>query len=236
MISSKSNEQYKILKSLTTKKGRLQHNAFLIEGSKIIEEAKKLNVKLTTYCPKGCDVDLANFLINSISDLESKPDMIAKVEIKKVNLDFKNSKRILYLDNVNDPGNVGTLIRSALAFNFDTVVFSNLDIYNQKITRSSRNATFSVNLIDEKDYKNIFTIFKKYGFKIYGALLSEDAKEINEINFDEKLVVVLGNEGHGISEQVLKILDEKIYIKINQKLESLNVAIAGAIIMNKINS
>ncbi|OYD27070.1 TrmH family RNA methyltransferase [Mycoplasma testudineum] len=232
MITSKDNPTYKYLKSLQTKKGRKQHSKFIIEGYKMIAEIKKKGINITTY-GKNADIEMAIDLLANISQLETNPEIIGVVNFLE-NTDILNSKKILYLDNVQDPGNVGTLLRSAVAFNFDTVVFRNIDIYNWKTIQASRNAHFDLKLIKENDNLDVLKQLHKQKFLILATNLHQNSKTIEEIKILDKLVLILGNEGHGISQEILAIDHQNILIKISSKIESLNVAIAGSILMEKV--
>lgn len=144
--------------------------------------------------------------------------------------------KTVILNNVSDPGNIGTILRSALAFEFDTVIIENIDIYNPKIIRSSLGAIFSnLNIISTSNLEEILKDLKAQNFKLYYTLLDVNAKKLNEVSFDnEKIAVVVGNEANGIDKNLIKYANEKVYIPI--AFESLNVASALAIILNKIRN
>ena len=138
--------------------------------------------------------------------------------------------KILFLDEINDPGNMGTLLRTALAFSYDLVVLSEncVSIYNEKVVNSSKGAIFQIPVVKGKlkDYKGTH--------KILVSNLSKNAVPLDEVELPEKFVLVLGNESHGVNKETRLLADQEIIIPINN-IDSLNVAVAGGILMNKIH-
>ena len=138
------------------------------------------------------------------------------------------SDKILILDGVQDPGNMGTLMRSACAFGFNTIFVGNgcVDIYNEKVIRSSQGAIFKLNFI----FGNVVEFVKNTPeYKVYGTNVVRGIP-LENVRYEGKIGVILGNEGNGISKEVDDLLLDNIYIPMNNT-ESLNVAIAGSIIM-----
>lgn len=132
---------------------------------------------------------------------------------------FKATNKInktVILNNVSDPGNIGTILRSALAFEFDTVIIENIDIYNPKIIRSSLGAIFSnLNIISTSNLEEILKDLKAQNFKLYYTLLDVNAKKLNEVSFDnEKIAVVVGNEANGIDKNLIKYANEKVIFQL----------------------
>ncbi|MDR0832122.1 MAG: RNA methyltransferase, partial [Bacillales bacterium] len=139
-------------------------------------------------------------------------------------------EKVLVLDNIQDPGNFGTIIRSALAFNFKTIIISNdtVDLYNPKVIQASQGSIFKVNVIRE-DKETIFNLLKDYQIVVTALKKAVDYKTIEIPN---KLALVLGNEGNGVSSFFLNKAHNIIKIIHNPEIESLNVATAGAILLN----
>jgi len=137
------------------------------------------------------------------------------------------SDRVLILDDISDPGNLGTLIRSAVAFGFTKIIVSNdtCDIYNAKVLRGSQGALFYAEIIKGDIVEEIN---KLKGYRIIGTSLEGKTLESQEIN--GKIALVLGNESRGMKSEILAICDDRFLIDINT-VDSLNVAIAGSIIM-----
>ncbi|MCK5867081.1 MAG: RNA methyltransferase [Mycoplasmataceae bacterium] len=226
MITSLTNEKIKNVAKLHKKKFRDQENKFIVEGFHLVEEAKKLGLVLEVYTSLDDNLESTYVSRGIIKKLSSTvtPQPILAVCRKPFNNIIGN--RILALDNIQDPGNVGTLIRSAKAFGFDTVVVNGVDVFNQKVIRSSQGAIFGINLIQSNDI-----IKDLKGIRKIGAILDKDAKTYDKLEINEPFALILGNEGNGITEEVISRLDDKIYIPI--EFESLNVASAGAILMNE---
>ena len=229
VIKSSDNKKYKSLKKLLTKKEREKTKTFLIEGKNIIEEAKKHN-KILTYITDDLNKVEDNIfyvdkkLKESLSSLKNSNEDIALVkylDIKKVSTDT-----ILLIDDVRDPSNLGTILRTALAFNIKDVVLSlnTVDLYNPKVLRASEGAIFSLNILRED---LIGFISKHKDYKVLSTSLK--ANDLKPLKTNKKMIVI-GNEGKGVSEEILKISDDYLKIPI-KNIDSLNVAIATSIIL-----
>jgi len=141
------------------------------------------------------------------------------------------TNQVLILEGIQDPGNLGTLLRSALAFNFKTVILDNtVDLYNDKVVRSTQGAMFYLNIINMKalDFIKDHPEYTIYGTALNGASLDSILPQKN-------IVIVLGNEGAGVSKELLNITSQNITIKTSD-VESLNVGVAGSIIMHYLNN
>ncbi|AAZ43977.2 TrmH family RNA methyltransferase [Mycoplasmopsis synoviae] len=237
IIKSKQNPLIKEYKKLQNKKYRKEKQQFLLEGFNLISEAKKYTNVITLESSKDLiykdSIRVDYEIIKHLSETKSPQSIIGVASfLKPTN---KINKTVI-LNNVSDPGNIGTILRSALAFEFDTVIIENIDIYNPKIIRSSLGAIFSnLNIISTSNLEEILKDLKAQNFKLYYTLLDVNAKKLNEVSFDnEKIAVVVGNEANGIDKNLIKYASEKVYIPI--AFESLNVASALAIILNKIRN
>lgn len=237
IIKSKQNPLIKEYKKLQNKKYRKEKQQFLLEGFNLISEAKKYTNVITLESSKDLiykdSIRVDYEIIKHLSETKSPQSIIGVASfLKPTN---KINKTVI-LNNVSDPGNIGTILRSALAFEFDTVIIENIDIYNPKIIRSSLGAIFSnLNIISTSNLEEILKDLKAQNFKLYYTLLDVNAKKLNEVSFDnEKIAVVVGNEANGIDKNLIKYANEKVYIPI--AFESLNVASALAIILNKIRN
>ena len=137
---------------------------------------------------------------------------------------------VLLLDHIQDPGNLGTIIRSSVAFNFPTIVCSEdtVDAYNDKVIRSSEGMIFNTNIIKD-NLISFIPYLKTLGYKIYGTDVI-NGKNIKTVN-EKKVAFVIGSEGKGVSIEVKELCDDFIYINMNEKCESLNAAVASSIIM-----
>lgn len=225
MITSSANPKIKDYAKLLQKKYRDDTGLFIVEGYHLVEEALKAKiVKEVLTCDEKFDGTLVSKeVIAKLSSTETPQDVVAIC--KKVTKELKGN-RVLALDNIQDPGNVGTLIRTARAFSWDAVLVKGVDIYSPKVIRSSQGAFFSMNVIQTQD---LTRSFKEY--EVVGAMLDKEATVYSSYKAASKVMLVLGNEGNGISGEVAKLLDKKVYIPID--FESLNVAQAGAILLNE---
>ena len=235
LIESINNEKAKYWRKIRTNKYINEYKEYIVEGEHLVKEAIKSGKAKTLIILNGYNYEssLETYIVNekvmtSISLLKTIPKIMCVVKLENIVSDY--GKKVVILDDVQDPGNVGTLIRTAYAFNFDTVVLSpnSANIYNDKVIRASQGMVFHLNIITE-DIKNIIPKLKNKGFKIYSTLMNGTIGP-EEIN-DEKFAFILGNEGSGIREEIKKMCDSSIKIPINKNCESLNVAITGAIIM-----
>jgi hypothetical protein len=229
IIKSSDNKKFKSLKKLLTKKEREKTKTFLIEGKNIIEEAKKHN-KILTYITDDLNKIEDNIfyvdkkLKESLSSLKNSNEDIALVKY----LDIKevSSDTILLIDDVRDPSNLGTILRTCLAFGIKDVVLSlnTVDLYNPKVLRASEGAIFSLNILRED---LISFISKNKDYKVLSTSLK--ANDLKALKINKKMIVI-GNEGKGVSEEILEISDDYLKIPI-KNIDSLNVAIATSIIL-----
>lgn len=234
-ITSKDNPRVKFAYSLKDKKYRKIHKMFLAETIKSLQMAVSLNRVVEVFTTDYLDLpeEIPQNLVSEeiIKKLSSNVNPEGVVFIAKIDEDeVKDANKILYLDDVSDPGNVGTLIRTALAFSFDLVVLSDNSVspYNEKVINSSKGAIFAIPVrVGEIDkYKGTH--------KIIVTNLSKSSTPLDEVEVPEKFVLVLGNESHGISKHSKSISDQEVIIPINN-IDSLNVSVAGGILMNKIH-
>lgn len=234
MITSTSNNTIKTLIKLKQKKYRDKTGYYLVEGEHLVEEAMKAKQVECLISTKDITSDLpivivSNEVMSKLSFTKSPQFIMAKCKIKKENK-LIDGKRYLILDDLQDPGNIGALIRTALAFSIDQVILSNncVDLYNDKLLRSMQGANFHINCIYD-DLKTVISTLKKNNVKIIGSAL-ENGQDIKQIKISEKMAFIVGNEGNGMNKDILQECDYVGYIPINT-IESLNVAIAGSIMM-----
>ena len=226
------------IKKLKDKKFRKNNDLFLVEGEKFCHDLLKLGIDIMYTITS--DKNLKNFpnvvvvdekTLNSLATTVTPQNVIC-VCVKK----FKENKpngNSLILDRIQDPGNVGTLIRSALAFNFsDIYLIDSADAYNEKVIRSSVGAVLSANihkisledLINEKD-----EIAENF---IVADMVGEKLKDFKKKN--GRIALIVGNEGAGVCDELIDISNIKLSIPMTNKIESLNAGVAGSIIMQKI--
>lgn len=238
IIESKENKKIKYLNKLRNNKYMNEEKKFIVEGKHLVEEAKKTGILIETYSTNEINYDVINNVVSSnvmqyISTLPSTPDVIGICKFipeKKV-----LGNKIIILDGVRDPGNLGTIIRSAMAFDIDTIVLSkdSVNKYNEKVVRATQGMLFKVNVI-ERDLLRFIPSLINDGYNVYGTDVV-NGKDITTVNKTGKIAIVMGNEGTGVSKEVRSLLKENIYININKACESLNVSVAASIIMYEIS-
>ena len=238
MIESANNEKIKEIRKLNDKKYRDESNLFLVEGDHLVKEAYKSgNLVKLIITEDIYDFDVEKLLVSdkvlqSISELNNTSVIGV---CKKVSTGLDLTKNIVILDGVQDPGNLGTIIRSCTAFNVDNLLLSKdtVDLYNSKVIRSTQGMIFNMNIVREDICKTI-NMLKENGYKIYGTNVVNGI-DIKDVKKDEKYAIIMGNEGNGISKEVSSLVDKNIYIKMNEKCESLNVAVSAAIILYELS-
>jgi TrmH family RNA methyltransferase len=148
----------------------------------------------------------------------------------------ENEKAII-LSSVRDPGNIGSVIRSAVAFGVDHIILSSdsADLYNPKTVRSAMGSLFRVKISIVSDLKNAVRRIVENGRRVYSAELSSNAKSLSEVGLKPSDVVIIGNEGHGIDAEISAVSTGSVYIPISKKTESLNASVAAAIFMWEIS-
>lgn len=238
MIESKENKKIKYLKRLRIPKFMKQEEKFIVEGENLVKEAFQSGILLETYSTKEVSYGVINTVITdevmeSISSLKSTSNVIGLC--KFINEDETLKDKIIILDNVQDPGNVGTIIRSSVAFGVDCVIlsFNSVNKYNEKLIRASEGMVFKQNVLT-KDLKYFIPYLKKNGYQVYGTDC-QNGTDVTKLGKNKKVAVVMGNEGTGVSSCVKSMLDKNIYIKIRDDCESLNVAVACSIIMYELS-
>ena len=243
VITSKDNEIIKHIKKLKEKKYREEYSEFIIEGIKMIEEAvlEKAQIRSIIICDdckvQGCIpnelmYEIAKFeciyvsekVFNSITDVINPQGILAVVKKNKVDeneIDY-SQENFLILDNIQDPGNMGTILRTADSLNINQIIVTkgSADVYNLKVVRSTMGAIFRIKVIKE---------LRKHKIKVFATDLKTD-KSIYDVDY-KKSAIVIGNEANGVSEEVLVEATQKIKIPMIGKTESLNAAVATSVIL-----
>ena len=229
----------KDLKKLNQKKYRDKTNLFLIEGEHLVKEAYQTgNLKeLLVLDGSSYNFDVpTNFVTSNvmsfISSLETPTDIIG---ICSKPCGAINGNHILILDEIQDPGNLGTIIRSSVAFNVDTIVISEkcADVYSPKVVRASQGMLFHINIVQGSLYE-IIPNLKEKGYQILGTKVT-DGNDIKTIAKNKKFAIIMGNEGSGVKSDILDLCDKYVYITMNDNCESLNVAVATSIILYELD-
>lgn len=254
VIKSKDNKTIKyISKLISSSKFRKEEQRFVVEGVRLCEETLKNNLsveylifsvsafekyrsfieKLKINAKNALCVDERIFCV--LSDTKTPQGVMCVVKTLDKQSDFdkiKNNGIVLALDRVQDPSNLGTILRSADALGIDFVVMSHdcCDVYSPKVVRGSMGAIFRIPFFITKDLPKVIDDFNKYGAS-FACVLDKTAVEVNDVNFNKPVLSVIGNEGNGVSKPVIDTCTHKLYIPMKNNAESLNAAVAASIIM-----
>ena len=249
VITSKDNEQIKHIRKLKEKKYRDEFGEYVIEGVKLIKEAiaEKANIKTIVACDdcvKNEEIDpkvmyeIAKYnciyaeekVFKSISDVQNHQGLLAVMsKEEEETIDYKEDI-IVALDDIQDPGNLGTILRTIDSAGLKQIILSkgSGDPYNPKVVRSTMGAILRVNVIESQNLVDTLKELKKHKYEIVATSLDTN-KSIYDIDYKKKALVI-GNEANGVSKEVLDIADKKVIIPMLGKTESLNAAVATGII------
>lgn len=250
VITSKDNEQIKHIRKLKEKKYRDEYNEYVIEGVKLIKEAIQEDANIKTIiacdnCVKNEEIDpkvmyeIAKYnclyveekVFQSITDVKNPQGLLAIMskEQKEEKIDYKEDI-IVVLDNVQDPGNIGTILRTVDSIGLKQIIVSKNsgDVYNPKVVRSTMGAILRVNVIESENLVETLKTIKKHKFEVVATSLQTN-DSIYDIDYNKK-VIVIGNEANGVSKEVLELADKKVKIPMLGRTESLNAAVATGII------
>ncbi len=233
MITSVKNQTVKDLIALKTSKGRKSTNTFLVEGEHLVKEAKLNNVLIKAYT---IDPNLEGELVSEevMNKICSTSTVVTQIGVCKILSNSNICDKVLILDGIQDPGNLGTLLRSAKAFDFNTIFLCDgtCDIYNDKVIRSSQGAIFKLNFIKGDKLEFINNLSKTH--KVYNTNV-RNGIDVRKANVPNKLALILGNEGYGVSDEINNLNLDSLYIDMSN-MESLNVGVAGSILMYEIKN
>ncbi len=228
-ITSLQNQKVKYWVSLKKKKVRDQEKVFIVEGDHLLQEAQKKQVLQETISVNDSQAD---YLVTKeiMQKISSQQSISENIGICKFLEEKPINGNVLVLDNLQDPGNLGTIIRSAVAFNFTTIILSNdsVDMYNEKVIRASEGMIFHCNIL-RRDLKTFLPKLKKDGYLVIGTDVIT-GKNIHEYA-NLKKALVIGNEGQGISGDIKALCDNFVNITMEKTCESLNAGIAASILM-----
>ena len=251
-ISSRNNEYIIYCNSLHEKKNREKDGVFIFEGVKLFEEAIARGVELQSVVVTEAKSHLIKSLPDSVRKICVTDSVYSKISTEKSPsgifciakaIDKFHKVATIYINNIKgskiilnslrDPGNLGTVIRTALAFGIDEVILSDdcADIYNEKTIRATMGCLFSQRITICRDILQTINTLKDEGFGVYATALRHDSQKLNEIKCDEKTVFIIGNEGHGLSEEIITAATSPIIIPMPGGAESLNAATAATILI-----
>ncbi len=241
LITSLDNKKIKLYTSLNETKNRNINKLFLVMGEHLVKEAINVNNLVDILVLENCEIDfdvnmeityVTESIMKKISRMPSIPKVIGVCKIMDNN--NLSGNHLLLLDNIQDPGNLGTIIRSSVAFNIDTIVLSNdtVDLYNDKVIRSTQGLIFHTNII-RRDLVEVIKELKEKEYDILGTNV-HNGVNLSEVKTN-KFALLMGNEGQGLKEELQNMCDKNIYIPMNSNCESLNVAVATSIILYEFN-
>ena len=238
--SSINNDKIKNLKKLNSKKYRDLNSLFLVDGEHLVLEAYNSGYLDELILLEGTDFNLdvktsyvTMDVMKYISSLDS-PNGIMGVCRKKDSV--LSGDRVVILDDVQDPGNLGTIIRSSVAFNVDTLVLTDgcVDLYNPKVIRSTQGMLFKLNIIVVSDIIDFINDLKCKNYRIYSTKVN-GGNSLKSIEKCSRFAIIMGNEGNGVRDSLMDLADNYIYIDMNPSCESLNVGCATSIILYELD-
>lgn len=247
-ITSSSNQRVRDWKKLAQKKGRMRQGRYLLDGWHLVKEAVDSGQPVEEIMvtpdfrhrdelevPDGCDlIEISDNVARHLSETPS-PQGIFAVVLLPENAVVKPSEAVgawLFLDGVQDPGNIGTMVRTADACGFAGVVFGEgcADMYQPKVVRSMQGSQFHLTLCSG-DLLEWTKTLKSRRIPVFGSELNEKARSYDQVGRHSDFALIMGNEGNGMSEELLKETSLNLYIPIKGRAESLNVAVAAGILM-----
>ncbi|MBN2012664.1 RNA methyltransferase [candidate division KSB1 bacterium] len=248
-----SNAKFKIYRSLKQKKSRERELKFLIEGIKFCNEAFNAHIHIDAflYYPPVVSDDIASQfkylcdqrgipsfeissdMVNALSDTVHSQGVFCVAAMQTNSPDFRHVSFMLAVDSVQEPGNLGTIIRTADWFGVEAILLGEgtVDVYNSKVLRSTMGSLFHLS-ITTVNLTEALPQLKQLGFETYAAV-ARAGHALDDIQFSNKKILVIGNESQGIRDQLLHLVDTKLTIPGQGRAESLNVAIASGIILNQ---
>ena len=235
VITSLENQKIKDVVKLQSKKYRDLTNTFVVETEHLVEEAKKAGIIKDLFIVEDEFVDndntyfVTNEVMRKMSSMESPSNVLAVCE--KNNSKEIIGDKILLIDGVQDPGNLGTIIRSSVAFGVTTIVLSHdtVDLYNPKVIRATEGMFCHINIIS-MNLEEAINMIKSKGIKVYGTNVV-DGVSVTSITDKNKYALIVGNEGNGVKQNIQDLCDLNLYIPMKDNVESLNVGVACSILL-----
>ncbi len=251
IITAKNNPKIKEIKGLlTSSKDRKNSGLFVLEGVRLCCDAIKSNCEIVSvFCTENCaqkysdSIDeiktackdfyfVSDEVLKSISDTVTPQGVVCTVKMGENSFEYEKGKRYIALDTIQNPDNLGAISRTAEAFGIDgIVIFGGCDIYNPKALRASMGAIFRLPVRLTNNLENEIEMCKSMGIMTFATVPDRNALDITKTDFSKGAICVIGNEGNGVSTDIIALCDEKITIKMSGRAESLNAASAAAITM-----
>lgn len=248
-IISNDNHLIKQVKKLQISSSfRKTNKLFVCESTRIIDTfitqgyipkaifVSKNSRFFTKYAKHDSCIEITDKVYHHLSLLENGDGTIAIFNFKK-NRNIVSPQHIFIFDNLQNPSNLGSILRSAKSFKVTKIYLTNesADIYNHKVIQASMGYGFDIDIEYFNDLVTLINNLKKQGYIIYATALDKDATKLNETKFN-KSAIIFGNEGKGLKENIIKLADKIIYIDISKDVDSLNLSIAASIVMYKLHN
>ncbi len=258
MITSAQNKFIKEVKALSKKKDRVKTGLFVAEGFRFVKSAIELNAEIMYVLysdsiyrtDEGTEfintlakqseirvLEIEEKLMKELSDTQSHQGVLAVIKQPRFDWDdvVKKNGFILILDRLQDPGNLGTIVRTADAAGADGVITikGTVDVYNPKVLRSTMGSVFEMPVLEGLEWEDVETKLKEAGYHLYATAL-ENSVEYDAPNYLTGTAMIIGNEANGISSEILEASDTKVKIPIIGSAESLNAGVAAAVVMYEV--
>lgn len=244
-ITSQSNAKIKYIRSLAQKKSRAEHKEYTVEGVKSVRDALSSDREVTAICASKSFTEneqfdypddipvyrVADAVFEKLCDTKTPQGILAVIKMSDTAFELDRERFYIYCDRLQDPGNLGTVIRTADAAGAGGVLLSEgcADLYSPKTVRASMGSFFNMNVMTDIDAKTLGK-YAGAGFTLYGGALHSDSIPYTEADFTKPCIIVIGNEANGISGEVLRLC-RRVKIPIMGKAESLNAGVAAAVLM-----
>ncbi len=251
VINAKNNPKIKEVKSLlTSSKDRRNSGLFVVEGVRLCCDALISGCEIeSVFCTENCAekygeeisalrngcksfYTVSNEVLKAISDTVTPQGVVCTVKFKQNSFEYEKDKKYIALDTIQNPDNLGAISRTAEALGLDgMVIFGGCDIYNPKALRASMGALFRLPVCICDSLESEILKCQKLGIDVLATVPDRDAKNVITVDFSKGAMCVIGNEGNGVSEEIIEKCSDKITIKMDGRAESLNAAAAASIIM-----
>ena len=246
IITSRENKIFKTAMLLKTARGRSENGMFIVEGIRSVRDAISKNARLFCVIEKdGVKTDIeytcpvytfAPKLFDNIAETVTPQGVMAIIFAQKHSLEdiaMRGRDCVIMCEALQDPGNIGTVIRTAHASSLGGVVLTKgcCDLYNPKIVRSTMTGMMSLPVVQNVTATETVKFFREKGYRVIAGALTDYATDLYETSMEGKCLIVIGNEGNGVTEETLSMCDNVVKIPMENDAESLNAAIAGAVMM-----
>lgn len=243
-IESVNNKIIKFTNSLKVKKFRKQEGLFICEGERLVFDAIKFRepsyiIVSESFYKKDFPYktyEVTETIFKKLSETVSPQGIMAVFKTDVKNIEDITPCNTVILNRLQDPGNLGTILRTAKAAGFNNIILDSecVDIYNAKTVRSSMSALFNLNIFISSSLKEDIISLKTKGFTVIGTVLDSDSVNLYKENFDGPVAFIIGNEASGMDKDLAEYCDKKVIIPMEEGIESLNASVAGSIVMYEI--